>query len=192
MRCSSSLVSNPDKCNHYLFERLDLAVLTEELVDAYRSLTRSAGLSLSFEHTPITKPTYVDREMWEKIVLNLVSNAIKFTFAGTISVRLHQVDDHIELVVRDTGTGIPEQKLPRLFERFHRVEGARARSAEGSGIGLALVSELVNLHGGPCSEPRRRGQHLHCFNSHWFGPSRSRPYRRFTPDRFEGDRRALI
>jgi signal transduction histidine kinase len=86
--------------------------------------------------------------MWEKIVLNLLSNAFKFTFEGTIEVSLRQENGHFQLAVTDTGTGIPADELPRLFERFHRVEGAKGRTHEGSGIGLALVQELTRLHGG--------------------------------------------
>src|SRR5580704_8846078 len=87
-------------------------------------------------------------ELWEKIVLNLLSNAFKFTFEGTIEVSLREEGGNFELMVADTGTGIPASELPRLFERFHRIEGARGRTFEGSGIGLALVHELVKLHGG--------------------------------------------
>ena len=89
--------------------------------------------------------------MWEKIVLNLLSNAFKFTFEGEIAVALGERGGVVHLTVRDTGTGIPSQELPRLFDRFHRVEGAQGRSFEGSGIGLALVQELVKLHGGDIS-----------------------------------------
>jgi len=93
----------------------------------------------------------VDREMWEKIVLNLLSNAFKHTFEGSISVTLRWCGDHVELAVADTGVGIPEAELPRLFERFHRVKETKSRTHEGTGIGLALVRELVNLHGGTVS-----------------------------------------
>ena len=89
--------------------------------------------------------------MWEKVVLNLVSNAFKFTFHGEIAVELRDAEGGARLTVRDTGTGIPQAELPKLFERFHRVENARGRSFEGSGIGLALVQELVKLHGGQIS-----------------------------------------
>ena len=88
---------------------------------------------------------HIDRDMWEKVVLNLLSNALKFTFAGGITVRLREVDGGAQLTVSDTGTGIPAEELPRLFERFHRVANARSRSGEGSGIGLAMVRELVTL-----------------------------------------------
>ncbi len=91
---------------------------------------------------------YVDREMWEKIVLNLLSNAFKFTFEGTITVALADRGADVELRVRDTGIGIAPAELDRIFDRFHRVESVRARTHEGSGIGLALVQELVRLHGG--------------------------------------------
>ena len=86
--------------------------------------------------------------MWEKIVLNLLSNAFKFTLEGRITVTLRAEGDAIRLRVADTGTGIPADELPHLFERFHRVEGARGRTHEGTGIGLALVQELARLHGG--------------------------------------------
>jgi signal transduction histidine kinase len=89
--------------------------------------------------------------MWEKIVFNLLSNAFKFTFEGGIKISLKENGDRVELAVSDTGTGIPQDELQHLFERFHRVKGARGRSYEGSGIGLALVQELVKLHGGTVS-----------------------------------------
>src|SRR5262249_13849051 len=101
---------------------------------------------------------YVDREMWEKVVLNIVSNAFKFTLEGRIEVGLRQEGRVVELDVRDTGTGIPPDQMPHLFERFHRVEGTRGRTQEGSGIGLALVRELVRLHGGDVRAESRPGE----------------------------------
>jgi PAS domain S-box-containing protein len=130
------------------FQPVDLASFTADLASSFRSATAKAGLRLEVNASPLTQPAYVDRDMWEKIVLNLVSNAFKFTFEGEIAVTLEEAGDKARLSVRDTGTGIPDAELPRLFERFHRVEGARGRSFEGSGIGLALVHELVRQHGG--------------------------------------------
>jgi signal transduction histidine kinase/PAS domain-containing protein len=130
------------------FEPTDLAILTGGLAGSFQSLVESAGMKLVVECPPLPEAVYVDRAHWEKIVLNLVSNAFKFTFEGTIAVRLSAVDGYVELSVADTGTGIPPAELPQVFERFHRVEGARGRSFEGTGIGLALVQELARQHGG--------------------------------------------
>ncbi|HKC89429.1 MAG TPA: PAS domain S-box protein, partial [Blastocatellia bacterium] len=114
----------------------------------FRSAIERAGMSLIIDCPPLYRDTYVDREMWEKIVLNLLSNAFKFTFEGQIEVGLKPAGESVELTVRDTGVGIAAKELPQLFERFHRVADARGRTYEGSGIGLALVQELVKLHGG--------------------------------------------
>ena len=126
----------------------DLAAFTADLASVFRAAVEKAGLRLSIYCLPLGEPVFVDREMWEKVVLNLVSNAFKFTFDGEIAVILKRVGEAAELRVKDTGTGIPAEQMPRLFERFHRIENARGRTHEGSGIGLALVQELVKLHGG--------------------------------------------
>lgn len=131
-----------------VYEPTDLASFTAELASVFRSTIERAGMKLEIECATLPELVYVDREMWEKIVLNLLSNAFKFTFAGNITIRLQAVGDSVELRVEDTGVGIPEAELPKLFERFHRVSGTRSRSYEGSGIGLALVQELVKLHQG--------------------------------------------
>ena len=130
------------------YEPTDLATLTADIASNFRSATEKAGLELRIDCPPLAEPVYVDRDMWEKIVLNLLSNAFKFTFEGGIRVDLKVQGRTVELGVHDTGTGIPAAELPRLFERFHRIDGARGRSFEGSGIGLALVKELVDGHGG--------------------------------------------
>jgi PAS domain S-box-containing protein len=130
------------------YEATDLSSLTAELASTFRSAIEKAGLRLIVECPPLAEPVYVDREMWEKIVLNLLSNAFKYTFKGRITVRVEAFERHARLSVEDTGAGIPDDQLPHIFERFHRVEGARGRTQEGTGIGLALVAELVRLHGG--------------------------------------------
>ncbi len=129
----------------------DLAALTIDLASSFRSAIERASLVLVVDAPPLSAPVYVDRTMWETIVLNLLSNAFKFTLEGEIAVSLKERDGQAVLTVRDTGTGIPPEELPRLFDRFHRVEGAKGRSFEGSGIGLALVKELVAQHGGDLS-----------------------------------------
>jgi signal transduction histidine kinase/DNA-binding response OmpR family regulator len=130
------------------YEPTDLGRLTADLAGVFRSAIEQAGLRLEVRAPWGLEPIYVDRAMWEKIVLNLLSNALKFTFEGTISVELVEREASVQLVVRDTGIGIPAAELPRVFDRFHRVQAARARTHEGTGIGLALVHELVRLHGG--------------------------------------------
>ncbi|WP_437784390.1 ATP-binding protein [Sorangium sp. So ce1097] len=140
------------------FEPTDLAQLTSELASSFRSLLEAAGLSFVVDCPPLPEPVYVDRAQWERIVSNLLSNAFKFTLEGRIEVSLRPQGDRVALSVRDTGAGIPADELPRIFERFHRVRGARGRSIEGTGIGLALVQELVKVHGGSlraASEPGR-------------------------------------
>jgi signal transduction histidine kinase/FixJ family two-component response regulator len=130
------------------YQATDLAALTVDLATSFRATIARAGLELLVECQSLPEPVYVDRDMWETIVLNLLSNAFKFTFAGSISVSLRAENDSVVLGVTDTGVGIAKQDLPRLFERFHRVEGVRSRSHEGSGIGLAFVRELTRMHRG--------------------------------------------
>jgi signal transduction histidine kinase/DNA-binding response OmpR family regulator len=130
------------------FRPVDLAVLTEDLASVFRAATEKAGLRLVVDCPPLDVAVAVDRDMWENIVLNLISNAFKFTHEGEIRVSLARRGDRVELAVQDTGCGIPAAELVHVFDRFHRVEGTRGRTHEGTGIGLALVQELVRLHHG--------------------------------------------
>ncbi|WP_321784625.1 ATP-binding protein [Paraburkholderia sp. J94] len=139
------------------YEATDLARYTQHVASTFRSAIERGGLAYRVQ-CQLDEPVYVDRQMWEKIVLNLLSNAFKFTLAGQVGIRLARDGDCAALTVEDSGTGIAAHEMPRLFERFHRVEGTQGRTQEGSGIGLALVQELVKLHGGTIeawSEPGR-------------------------------------
>lgn len=140
------------------FQATDLASLTADLASSFRSACERAGLQLIVDCPGFDEPVFVDREMWEKIVLNLVSNAFKFTQDGEIWVTLRRVAETAELCVRDTGTGIAAEEMPKLFERFHRIENTRGRTHEGSGIGLALVQELAKLHHGSVGAESVLGQ----------------------------------
>jgi PAS domain S-box-containing protein len=133
------------------YEAVDLARLTTDIASAFESAMTQGGLTYILDIEQVAGLTYLDKDMWEKIVLNLLSNAFKFTLAGEVSVTLRERDGMARLSVRDTGSGISEAELPRVFERFHRIEGAPGRTLEGSGIGLALIQELVRLHGGTIS-----------------------------------------
>ena len=130
------------------FEPLDLAALTTDLASMFRSAFERAGVILTIDCDPIPEPVYVDRDKWEKIVLNLISNALKFTFSGAVQVIQRTQADHIQLQVTDSGCGIAPEDLSRVFERFFRGRAPQTRTHEGSGIGLSLVQELVKLHGG--------------------------------------------
>lgn len=141
-----------------VYKPTDLAALTADLASSFRAAMEMAGLRFTVNCPPLPEPVFVDRDMWEKIVLNLLSNAFKFTLEGEVELRVQAVDGRAELSVRDTGVGIPEEALPHIFDRFHRVEGSRGRSHEGSGIGLALVQELARLHGGSIQVDSKLGR----------------------------------
>ena len=140
------------------FEPVDIGALTAELASTFRSACERAGLSLEVDCESLAEAAYVDREMWEKIVLNCYPTRLSLRLTGGIAVRLHCDAGKMVLEVADTGNGIPKSELPRLFERFHRVEGANGRSFEGSGIGLALVQELVHIHGGEIAVESEEGR----------------------------------
>lgn len=131
-----------------VYEPLDLTELTIDLASSFRSIIEKAGMQLIVDCAPLNDTFYVDRQMWEKIALNLLSNAFKYTLEGTITVTLEQQGNNAVLKVSDTGVGIPEKELPHMFERFHRIANSAGRTHEGTGIGLSLVNELVQLHGG--------------------------------------------
>jgi PAS domain S-box-containing protein len=139
------------------YEPTDIAQVTAELASVFRSAVDRAGLAFEVDCPALPEPVYLDRGMWEKVVLNLLSNGLKFTFDGSIRIAVRAEGGQAVVTVADTGIGVPEQEMPRLFERFHRIENARSRSNEGSGIGLALVQELVQLHGGTIAASSTEG-----------------------------------
>ncbi|MBU1011171.1 MAG: PAS domain-containing protein [Bacteroidetes bacterium] len=130
------------------YQPTDLGLFTTELASMFQPATEKAGIEFLVDCPALPEMVYIDREMWEKIVLNLLSNAFKHTFTGQIRISLNWKTDQVELTVQDSGVGIPKEELSHLFERFHRVKGSRSRTVEGTGIGLALVKELAQLHGG--------------------------------------------
>ena len=130
------------------FEPVDLSALTADIASNFSAAFEAAKLSLMIRCPPLPEPVHVDRDMWEKVVLNLISNAFKFTFEGGVAVEIAAGTDEAILRVSDTGTGIPGEELSKIFERFHQAKSVRGRALEGSGIGLALVREAISLHGG--------------------------------------------
>lgn len=141
-----------------VYEPVNLSEYTAELASVFRAAIEKAGMRLVVDCQELPEQVFVDRDMWEKITLNLLSNAFKYTLAGEIRVSIHTENGQAILMVQDTGTGIPESELPKIFNRFHRVEGARGRTHEGTGIGLALVQELVKFHGGTVKVESRYGE----------------------------------
>jgi len=135
-------------CAQASYEPLDLCALTKDLASNFRSAIEKAGMQLIVDCEDLGLPVYVDREMWEKIVLNLLSNAFKYTLEGSIEVQLRAADGHAVLSVKDTGVGIGEEEVEHIFKRFHRVQNVQGRTHEGTGIGLSLVQELVHIHKG--------------------------------------------
>ncbi len=130
------------------FQPTDLAELTRDVAAMFGSTAEAAGLHLSVDCPALRAAVNVDREAWEQIVSNLISNSLKFTPSGSIRVHLRGEHQHAVLTVEDTGIGIATEDLGRIFSRFYRVDDPRARTQEGTGLGLALVRELVRIHGG--------------------------------------------
>ena len=133
---------------HANFAAVDIATATRELAVMFQTAFDKAGVQLNLDCPPLTEAVWIDQSLWEKIIPNLISNAFKFTLQGQVAVRVRETSTHAVIEVSDTGVGIPDSELSRVFERFHRVVGAPGRSYEGAGIGLALVRELVGMHGG--------------------------------------------
>ncbi len=140
------------------YKPVNLALLTADIASGFRSTIEKAGLKYQVDCSGLRSIVYVDKEMWEKIVLNLLSNAFKYTLHGRITVTLGQHGNHAVLKVHDTGAGIPVDELPRMFERFHRIPNTIGRTHEGTGIGLSLIYELVKLHHGEISVESTAGR----------------------------------
>ncbi len=140
------------------FQITNIAQYTADLAANFRSVIENAGLNFSVTTGAIVHPVYIDKEMWEKIVFNLLSNAFKYTLSGSIHLSLTTAGSHVQLKVKDSGVGIPGAELPKMFQRFHRVQNVVGRTYEGTGIGLSLVNELVKLHGGKISVTSQEGK----------------------------------
>jgi adenylate cyclase len=133
------------------FRPCDLVKFVSQIVETFRPYCERKNIKISTKLTPCA-PIYLDLEKFDKVLYNLLSNAMKFTNSGgSITVKVEPAGDHVQLKVIDTGMGIRKEQVPYLFERFRQAEGSVNRSHEGSGLGLALVKELVELHGGQIS-----------------------------------------
>jgi len=139
------------------FVPTDLSAYTKNLASNFRSVMEKAGLELIVVEDTVNTPVYIDKQMWEKIVFNLLSNAFKYTLKGQVTVKLSINNEQAVLTVEDTGVGIPAKELPYMFDRFHRIQNTAGRTHEGTGIGLSLIKELVQLHKGQISVESEEG-----------------------------------
>ena len=130
-------------------QRLDLGTVVQAAVDTVRPAANARGIQLQAVLDPGTAPVSGDAGRLQQVLWNLLSNAIKFTpRAGRVQVLLERVNSHVEVTVSDTGQGIRPEFLPYVFDRFRQADASTTRQHGGLGIGLALVKQLVELHGG--------------------------------------------
>jgi Amt family ammonium transporter len=126
-----------------------LSVALEEIALTIRPLIQKKNITLCFEHDRQIEIITADQGKLRQIVLNLVSNAIKFSPENTsITIRTVLRDKHVEISVADRGIGIKAEDIPKLFQTFYQLDGSHSRKHEGTGLGLALTKKLVELHGG--------------------------------------------
>jgi GAF domain-containing protein/class 3 adenylate cyclase len=133
------------------FRPCNLLEFVSQIVETFRPYCERKNIQISTQLT-LCQPVYLDSEKFDKVLYNLLSNAMKFTpSGGSITAKIEPAGDHVRLQIADSGMGIRKEQIPHLFERFRQAEGSVNRSHEGSGLGLALVKELVELHGGQIS-----------------------------------------
>jgi putative nucleotidyltransferase with HDIG domain len=134
-------------------EDADVAYVCRQLVENAQQLAQQRGIDLRFEGPERLPLVPIDQDKFEKSVMNLISNALKFTGndrtrPATVTVSAEIVADRLHVKVADTGIGIPKSELANIFQRFHQVDGSDERQFGGTGIGLALVKELIEFHMG--------------------------------------------
>jgi signal transduction histidine kinase len=140
-----------------VYEPADFSKVTTDLAASFRPVVEMAGLRYVVKSEIVPAPVYLNVGMWEKIVFNLLLNALKFTHKGKIEVIIREKKKHVQLRVRDTGIGIAVANQERIFEWFTRIEEAPGRAKEGTGTGLALTRELLGAHGGTLSVRSEEG-----------------------------------
>ncbi|TYO94618.1 two-component system histidine kinase PnpS [Desulfallas thermosapovorans] len=131
------------------FEIINLVPVIHQTVLKLRGYAENKGLELILDLPGKDVPVRVDRDMIEQVLLNLVDNAVKYTPPrGRVKIELAEAANQVTVWVRDTGAGIPQEDLDRVFERFYRVDKTRSRALGGTGLGLSIVKHIIDLHGG--------------------------------------------
>jgi putative nucleotidyltransferase with HDIG domain len=130
---------------------MDLDETVRDILAVFEDVTRRKGIKLGYVLEAKIPPVYLDADKIERILMNLLRNAIKFTESGSITVRIGKRDSFIFIEVEDTGIGIPPDHLPHIFKRFQQVDTSRTRRYEGTGLGLTITKEAVDLMKGSIS-----------------------------------------
>jgi two-component system phosphate regulon sensor histidine kinase PhoR len=154
----SELEDIQDKASAPVFEPVDLKALVDNILKIFEPKARDKGLTLAFEAG--TRPVTVSGDSFklEQMIINLLDNAVKYTEKGGVTIRLAADKGSAVLEVEDTGVGIPEGHLPRIFERFYVVDKSRSRSLGGTGLGLSIVKHIVLMHRGEIAVESRPGR----------------------------------
>ena len=158
-------------------EMVDLFELVGDVVKLVERAAKEKGIKLKVDVKPGTA-LLGDPFLLEQMLLNLLDNAVKYTERGEVSLTAEAGDDQVRIRVSDTGIGIPSEHLPRIFERFYRVDKARSRELGGTGLGLSIVKHIVQLHGGRIevtSQPGRGSTFTVLLPSSRGNPSRDGP-----------------
>jgi two-component system, OmpR family, phosphate regulon sensor histidine kinase PhoR len=137
---------------------VDLAAIVREALEGVAAAAADRGIALRSELAPDATTLDADPLAVRQVLANLVQNAVRYTERGSVTVATRRVDEGIEIAVRDTGIGIPPEHLPRIFERFYRVDAGRSRTVGGTGLGLAIVRHLVEGHGGSVTADSTPGE----------------------------------
>ncbi|MBL8981606.1 MAG: PAS domain-containing sensor histidine kinase, partial [Gemmatimonadetes bacterium] len=131
--------------------QVDLAAVASETLTSFSEVAAQKGITLRHEIAPDAPTVRMDPTAIRQVLTNLVHNAIRHTARGSVVIFSEPGEDRVTFGVRDTGSGIAAEHLPRVFERFYRVDASRSRAEGGTGLGLAIVKHLVEAHGGTVS-----------------------------------------
>jgi signal transduction histidine kinase len=137
-------------------QTFDLQSLIDEVGEMLMPRAVEKGLTLTFENPPLE--VFADRNRIRQVVTNLIDNAIAYSEEGSVQCRMRRHLDRARVEVIDTGRGIPEEHLDRIFERFYRVDTARSRKMGGTGLGLAIVRQILEAHGGTIQVESTKGR----------------------------------